>query len=289
MQLADERTLETLDFASIRDRVVALTQTERGRDRTVELAPEIDLPGVRRAQRETAEVRELVVAADLFVGRAIETEPLVAAGARGQTVSATELRAVGDSLAAAAAAYNKARESESDIIKNLTAGYKQLKELISALTDAIDERGAVLDRASPALGRIRRSLVTSQNDARDKVSAMLRSSKYANAIQDAVVTIRDGRFVVPIKAEFSGEFPGIVHDTSSSGQTLFVEPLAALETNNRLRTLRLEEEREVARILAELSKRIGDEGTQIEANIEMLATLDVLVAKARLSISMQAV
>jgi len=288
MILADERTLETLDFASIRDRVVALTQTERGHQRAQELAPHVDLDQVRRAQRETAEVRELVVAADFFVGRAIETEPMVAAGARGQTLSAPELRAVGDSLAAAAAAYNKTRESDSGVIKGLTAGYEPLKDLISALTDAIDERGVVLDRASPALGRIRRNLVTSHNDARERVSAMLRSSKYANAIQDAVVTIRDGRFVVPIKAEFSGEFPGIVHDTSSSGQTLFVEPLAALETNNRLRTLRLEEEREVARILAELSRRIGDGGPQIEANMEMLARIDVLVAKARLSISMQA-
>lgn len=289
MLLADERTLETFDFAGIRGRVVALTQTERGRNRAQELAPFGDLDRVRIAQRETAEVRALVVAVDFFVARAIETEPLVAAGARGQTLSSAELRAVGDSLAAAAAAYNKTRETQSEVIKALSAGYRPLKELIAALTDAIDERGVVLDRASPALGRIRRTLVTSQNEARDKVSAMLRSSKYANAIQDAVVTIRDGRFVVPIKAEFGGEFPGIVHDTSSSGQTLFVEPLAALETNNRLRTLRLEEEREVARILRELSKRIGDDGTQIEANIEMLATLDVLVAKARLSISMQAV
>jgi DNA mismatch repair protein MutS2 len=287
--LADERTLETLDFASIRDRVVALTQTERGRNRAQELAPFVDLERVRTAQHETAEVRELVVTADFFAGRAIETQPMVAAGARGQTLSSNELRAVGDSLAAAAAAYNKTREAESSVIKAITAAYRPLKELIAALTDAIDERGAVLDRASPALGRIRRSLVTSQNEARDKVAAMLRSSKYASAIQDAVVTIRDGRFVVPIKSEFSGEFPGIVHDTSSSGQTLFVEPLAALETNNRLRTLRLEEEREVARILGELSKRIGDQGVQIEANVEMLATLDLLVAKARLSISMQGV
>jgi DNA mismatch repair protein MutS2 len=120
------------------------------------------------------------------------------------------------------------------------------------------------------------------------VSALLRSSKYAKAIQDAVVTIREGRFVVPIKAEFSGEVPGIVHDTSSSGQTLFVEPLAALDANNRLRTLRLEEEREIARILAELSRQVGANAQQIETNVEMLAQLDVLVAKARVAQSMDA-
>ena len=287
--LADERTLETLDFAGIRGRVVALTQTERGRRRAEELTPWLDLARVRSEQRATADVRALVVSADMHVGRAVETEPLTAAATRGQTLSAIELRAAGDSLAAAAAAFNKTREAQSDVIARITAPYKPLKELVSAINDGIDERGTVLDRASPALGRIRRNLVMSQNDARDKVAAMLRSSKYANAIQDSVVTIREGRFVVPIKAEFSGEFPGIVHDTSSSGQTLFVEPLAALETNNRLRTLRLEEEREVARILADFSARVGANAEQIEVNIEMLAVLDVLVAKARLSLAMRAI
>ena len=293
MRLADSRTLETLDFASIRDRVVALTQTQRGRSRAEALEPGTDLEQVQSAQHATAQTRDLVRSHDLFVSRAIETEPLTSAAVRGQILGAVELRALADAMAAAAAAYNKCRAPGALLpdspIASVTAGYQPLRPLISALTDAIDERGTVMDRASPALARIRRNLVISQNDARDKVSAMLRSPKYANAIQDAVVTIREGRFVVPIKAEFSGEFPGIVHDTSSSGQTLFVEPLAALETNNRLRTLRLEESREVARVLAELSGRAGADAVQIEINIEMLAAIDLLIAKAHLSIAMSAV
>ena len=121
------------------------------------------------------------------------------------------------------------------------------------------------------------------------MSAILRSDKYARAIQDHVVTIREGRFVVPIKAEFSGEFPGIVHDTSGSGQTLFVEPLAALETNNRVRTLRLEEEREVQRVLEELSRAVGSHADAIERNVEMLAQSDMLVAKAQVARAMDAI
>ncbi|HLI94684.1 MAG TPA: Smr/MutS family protein, partial [Candidatus Baltobacteraceae bacterium] len=123
---------------------------------------------------------------------------------------------------------------------------------------------------------------------RDRVSALLRSAKFSKAIQDNVVTIREGRFVVPIKAEFSGEVPGIVHDTSSSGQTLFIEPLAALDANNRVRTLRLEEEREIARILQELSRQVGTHAEQIERNVDILAALDLLVAKARVAQSMDA-
>jgi DNA mismatch repair protein MutS2 len=169
------------------------------------------------------------------------------------------------------------------------AGHTSLRDLQRAIADGIDERGAVLDRASPALARIRRSLIQAQGDARDRVGAVLRSAKYARAIQDNVVTIREGRFVVPIKAEFSGEFPGIVHDTSASGQTLFVEPLGALDSNNRLRTLRLEEEREVARILAEFSRRVGADADPIERNVDILAVVDLLGAKAATAEAMNAI
>jgi DNA mismatch repair protein MutS2 len=206
----------------------------------------------------------------------------------GTSLSATELRAVGDAIAAAAAAYNKTREQPNDVLDAITAGYQPLKDVQRAIIDAIDERGVVLERASHALGRIRKNLQQAQADARDRVSSLLRSAKYSKAIQDSVVTIREGRFVIPIKAEFGGEVPGIVHDTSSSGQTLFIEPLAALDANNRLRTLRLEEEREIARILQELSRQVGAHAERIERNIDMLAEIDLLVAKARVGHSMGA-
>ena len=288
MSLADPRTLETLDFAGVRDRVIAQTRTERGRAYAEALTPHTDFEQVRREQAATEHIRALVAAADMHVQAAADTADFTQRAAIGTTLAAAELRAIGDAIAAAAAAYNKTREQPDDAIASITAPYRPLKDVHRALTDAIDERGTVLERASPALGRIRKNIQHAQNEARDRVSAMLRSSKYARAIQDAVVTIREGRFVVPIKAEFSGEVPGIVHDTSSSGQTLFVEPLAALDANNRLRTLRLEEEREIARILQELSRLAGANAEQIDINIEMLAQLDLLVAKARVAQAMNA-
>ncbi len=198
------------------------------------------------------------------------------------------MRSLAEAIGAAAAAFNKTREYTGDALAAVTAPYRPLKDLQKTLTDAIDERGAVLDRASPALGRLRKSLHSAQREARDRVTALLRSPKYARAIQDSVVTIRDGRFVVPVKTEFSAEVPGIVHDTSSSGQTVFVEPLAALETNNRVRTLQIEQEREIARILAQLSREAGAQAPQIEANMEMLAELDGLAAKADVAQAMDA-
>ena len=287
-QIADERTFDALDFAGVRERVVSATRTQRGKARAAELLPSTDFHEVRLEQTRTEVIRQLVVGSDLHVLPAVDTAEITQAAALGRILGPTELRAVADAISSAAAAFNALREEKSYALSAITATYHPLRELQRSLVDAIDERGVVLDRASSALARIRKSLVHAQNDARDRVSAMVRSSKYANAIQDAVVTVRDGRFVIPIKAEFSGEFPGIVHDTSSSGQTLFVEPLAALETNNRVRTLRLGEEREVQRVLEELSRAVGSQGPAIEANVEMLARVDLLVAKAQVARAMDA-
>lgn len=287
MAIADARTLETLDFAGIRERVIAGTHTERGRALAGAVAPLTDFQAVVREQVATAAVRELVAGADFHVRRAVETSPMTESAAIGRTLSGADLRAVAEALASAAAAYRAVRARPGDAVAAIVAPYAPTGDLVAALTDAIDERGAVQDRASATLARVRRGLVAAQGEARERVGSIARSGNCA--IQDAIVTIRDGRFVVPIKAEFAGEFAGIVHDSSASGQTLFVEPLATLETNNRVRTLRLEEEREVARVLEALSKRVGEHAVQIDANVEMLARLDVLAAKAALAIATDAV
>jgi DNA mismatch repair protein MutS2 len=285
---ADARTLEALDFASVRERVVGATRTQRGKRLADEMTPSTAFDAtVRVEQARTSAVRDLIAGADLHVVSAIDTAALTQAAVLGRTLGPTDLRAVGDAIAAAAAAYNAV--CESPVLQSVVAGYVPLRELQRAIADGIDERGAVLDRASPALGRIRRALAQAHVDARDRVGAILKSARYAKAIQDSVVTIREGRFVVPVKAEFSGEFPGIVHDTSSSGATLFIEPLAALESNNRLRTLRIEEEREIQRILEEFSRRVGADASAIERNVDILAAIDLLVAKADVARSMDAI
>ncbi len=278
MTLADDRTLEALDFTAVRDRIVAATRTQRGRAYALELAPYSNFDIVRREQLRTEAVRSLIAGSDFHVMPAIDTSSLTEAAQVGRTLASSDLRSIGDAVAAAAAAYRAVHEHAD--LADVVAGYTPLRELTRSILDAIDERGAVQDRASPALGRIRRSLAQSQAEARDRVASILRSAKYAKAIQEQIVTIRNGRFVVPVKAELAGTLPGIVHDTSSSGQTLFVEPLAALETNNRVRTLQIEEEREVERILETLSREVGNHVAEIEAGIEMLARLDLLAAKA---------
>lgn len=265
----------------MRDRVVRATRTQRGRSYAQGLSPQSDFERVRREQAYTEAVRSLLAGSDFRVMPAIETEPFTQAAAAGRTLGASDLHAIGEAIAAAAAAHRAVGEQPE--LRDVLHGYTSLRDLGRAIADAVDERGAVLDRASPALGRIRRQLAGAQSDARDRVSAILASAKYAKAIQDRIVTIRNGRFVIPIKSEFSGALPSIVHDTSSSGQTLFVEPIAALEANNRVRTLQIEEEREVQRILESLSRAVGSNAGAIEANVEMLARVDLLAAKAELA------
>jgi DNA mismatch repair protein MutS2 len=289
--LADARSLEALDFARIRERVAGQTHAAQAFARAQALEPSTDADLVRRLVAETGEMRALIRAQGFAPARIEEVDDALEIAARGSPLPAHELRAVADALAAGAAAVRAIRESDVDLpmLRERTTPFRPLPKIAGRITDAIDERNAILDRASPALARTRRAVAHAHDEARDRTSALAHSARYARAIQDAIVTVRDGRFVIPIKAEFAGEFPGIVHDTSASGQTLFVEPLETLETNNRVRALRAQEEHEIARILAELSALVGAEAMQIRLDVELYVELDLAYARATVAERMNAV
>jgi DNA mismatch repair protein MutS2 len=288
--LIDERALEVLDFPRIRERYAGQTHAPRSYARALAAEPAADFDLVRTLVGETTEMRALA-RAGFGLSRIDDVDEAVATAARGVALPARDLRAIADALAAGAAAVRGIREAEIEapLLLARSSPFRALPQIVNRVTDAIDERGNVLDRASAALGRIRRGIHQAQDDARDRAAAIVRSSRYAQAIQDAIVTVRDGRFVVPVKAEFQGQIPGIVHDSSSSGQTLFVEPLETLEANNRLRALQAQEAAEIARILAELSSLVGGEAAQIATNVEIYVDLDLAAARARIAEQMSAV
>jgi DNA mismatch repair protein MutS2 len=288
--LADERSLGVLDFGAVRTLVAKQTVTDRAAARAEAMAPLVDLAAVRLEQAATAEMRRLAGDGSFSLPRVREVGEDVARAARGATLAATELREVGIALAAADAAVRRVRaSSETPVLRGRCEGARPLPEVAAAIDRAIGERGEVLDRASPVLARLRRNAVHAMDEARDRCAAILRAPRYAKAIQDSIVTVREGRFVIPVKAEFGNAVPGVVHDTSSSGHTLFIEPLDALDVNNRLRTLRIEEEREVARILGELSTLVGSKAGIAEINLEALAGIDLVLARARVARAMEAV
>jgi DNA mismatch repair protein MutS2 len=288
--LADPRSLEALDFARVRERVAGQTHAAQAHALALAMEPVSDATTVRRLVTETAEMRTLVRSQNFALSQIDDVDEALEIAQRGASLPAAELRAIADALSAGGAAVRAIREAESvPALRDLTSAFRALPTIVTRITDAIDERGSVLDRASPALARVRRQISQAQDDARDRTAALTRSAKYARAIQDSIVTVRNGRYVIPIKAEFAGEFPGIVHDTSATGQTLFVEPLETLETNNRVRALRAQEEHEVARILAELSAITGAEAIQIRTNVAIYVDLDLALARAAVADRMNAV
>lgn len=288
--LADPRSLEALDFARVRERVAGQTHAAQAHARALALEPTADAGTVRRLVNETSEMRTLMRTQNFSLGRIEDVDESLEVAQRGAPLPPAALRAIADALAAGGAAARAIREAEGvPALRDVTSAFRALPSIVTRITDAIDEHGAVLDRASPALGRLRRQIAQAQDDARDRTAALTRAGKYGRAIQEPIVTLRNGRFVIPVKAEFAGEFPGIVHDTSATGATLFIEPLETLETNNRVRALRAQEEHEVARILAELSALAGGEAAQIRTNVAIYVDLDLALARAAVAERMNAV
>lgn len=162
---------------------------------------------------------------------------------------------------------------------------KSLEDRIRAVIISDD---LIDDFASMELADIRRKIRTKQAKAKESLEKIIRSSRYQKALQDSIVTIRDGRFVVPVKAEFKAEIPGLVHDTSSSGATLFVEPMSVVEANNEIRVLEMKEKAEIERILYELSALCASHGESIIQNFQVVITLNLYFAKARLAEKMNA-
>ncbi len=154
---------------------------------------------------------------------------------------------------------------------------------------AIDSEGELSDRASPKLGDIRRKIRQSATSVREKLEKIIKSQSGSKYLQDALVTQRDGRYVVPVKAEYRNEVPGLIHDTSSTGATLFIEPIAVVEINNEIRVLKNKETEEIERILAELSSEASEFAENIRLSFASLTELDVIFAKAKYAFDINAV
>ncbi|MFC4075693.1 endonuclease MutS2 [Salinithrix halophila] len=172
--------------------------------------------------------------------------------------------------------------AELPILRELTGRLTDLKPLAREIDSAIDEDARVVDDASPELARIRRSMIQLQGSIRATLDQMIKSSHNQKMLQDPIITQRNDRYVIPVKVEYRSAFGGLVHDQSASGQTLFIEPESVVHQNNRLRELELEEEREVEKILAQLTGKVAEAGDALLSNLSILTELDVIFAKAEM-------
>lgn len=208
----------------------------------------------------------------------------------GSVLDAKSLLKIGDTLRTARISKTYVEQfNDIPVIRSLSEEINIFKHIEDEIERSILSETEISDDASADLRRIRRQINSEKQNIKNKLNEIVSSSKYSKILQDSVVTMRNERFVVPVKSENRADFPGIVHDTSSSGATMFIEPMAIVNMNNRLSTLKQEEHKEIERILAYLTSLVGEYCEDISHNCDILEQLDFIMAKGKLSVEMNAI
>ena len=281
-----ERTLRVLEFTRIREMLAEGALTAAGRERCLTLEPFCDLPSVRAARAETEEAAVILQ----YTGGHPMTEfpdirPALAICEKGGSLSAGMLLNIAGLLRASRAARDAlvTDRENTPILRSRAEGLFTARNIEKDITDAIISEDEIADRASSELMNIRRHLRGAQERIRDKLNQMIRSAELQKALQDTIITVRNNRYVLPVRAEYRSSVPGLVHDQSSSGATLFIEPMAAVEMGNELKQWELKEQQEIARILAALSAEAAPYAPAMAETVELLSELDFIFAKGLLS------
>lgn len=288
----EQRTLNILEYPKIRQQLAEHTAFSASRELALSLLPDDDIGSVRRAQRATSAARQLFESfPDITVGGARDIRQPVRQTLRGGLLEPPGLLEVAATLEAMRqlrVRLLKLPDEPYGPLLDLAYQLPDLPEIEDAIWRTVDPGGTILDSASPALGKIRSEIRIAHGRLMDRLNAILSSSQYASVLQEPIVTMRDGRYVIPIKATGRRTLRGIVHDQSNTGATLFVEPLQTIELSNAWRELQIAEQQEIIRILQMLSAQIGQDGTQIIEGVAALAEIDLLFAKARYSVALNA-
>src|SRR5579859_1775393 len=279
--------VKTLEFDAVRELLARHTSFSAGRALALELLPTPQIEEARRRQTATAEALKLPgLRPGLHLGGVHDVRPLAERARVGGVLGPEELLDVASTVRGARAwrrGLAPLRDETPTLLELADVYLGDHPGLVEDIQDAIGEGGEVLDSASPALGRIRTELRTAHDRLVTRLRDIMAVPPFRDVVQDPVVTQRAGRYVIPIRAESRGQVPGIVHDQSASGATLFVEPLAVVEMGNRWRSLILEEQREVERILRALSQEVGEQADALTRSVEGLAQIDLARARAALA------
>jgi DNA mismatch repair protein MutS2 len=290
--MISEKTINTLELTKVLDQLAQHTAFSGGAELASDLMPSTDLDEARTWQKETQEARTLFEnKTHISMGGVYDLRDIVLSAPRGILIEAGTLLDIRSTVRRGAMIQRTlGRMNESyPLLAEIAEQIEPCMNLQNAIGDAIDDRGEVKDTASPQLAIIRRDLKIAFDRLQTKLQRLITSPSKVKHLQEAMITMRNGRYVVPLKADNKGKIPGVVHDSSSSGATLFIEPLDTVELNNKWRELQIDEGKEVRRILLELSEMVGDESEYIVRTVEVLAYLDLTFAKARFADDMGAV
>ena len=285
-----EKSMQTLELPRVLDMLADQAVTEEGKDKARRLRPETDPVEVTALLAETtAAVEKMVLGGSpAFAG----VRPVAGSLQRanmGGSLNTRELLDIAKVLAAARSAkeYGEGDAEKKTPIDVLFHSLRPNRFLEDKITGSIVGDGELADSASPELASIRRHMRATESKVRDILQRIISSSQ-AKYLQESIITQRSGRYVVPVKSEFKNEIPGLVHDLSGSGSTFFIEPMGVVKANNELRELQAKEEKEIDRILAELSAEAASFREDINLDYELLIRLDVIFARAKLSNNMHA-
>jgi DNA mismatch repair protein MutS2 len=287
---ADAGTLRALEFDAIVGQLAELTAFGPSRELAAASLPVADAPHVALLQDQTDEaVRLLDEQAQASIGGARDVRAAIGRARRGGRLTTQELLDVAETARATGQFAARLATWKGRHLAELHEALDAAPLLRERIERSVDESGQVLDSASAELAAIRRRLRTAQDRVRERLNAMLRSSDLAGLIGEAIVTVRGGRYVIPIRAEAKGRVKGIVHDQSASGATLFIEPLGAVELNNTWTQATLDAAREEERIIEELSREVEGRAESLLDSLSALARADLWMARARLALQMDAV
>ncbi len=288
----NQRTLKVLEFNNIRQMLSDCAVIEETKLRAQKIFPVTDIYTAKKLLLETREAETLIIKKGAPSISPVKNAALFAKRAQsGGNLSMGELLGVAHILRMARGflAYFKEEDMDSfPSLRGVLEGVAENKKLEQAIFSAIISAEEMADDASGELLSIRRKMRTLHIKIRDVLNDMVHSNQYSTALQEKVVTMRNDRYVIPVKSEQKAKVPGVVHDSSASGQTLFIEPMAAVEINNKIRSLVGEEKDEIERILRELSEKVGKCADEILGNYNALLELDFIFAKGRLSLNMEA-
>ncbi|WP_314625339.1 endonuclease MutS2 [uncultured Selenomonas sp.] len=286
----EKETLDTLEYDKIRAMLEARAGSILGKEKARAILPSSDFDEVAELLHETEEAVRLSAFSSPPLGGIFDIRESLAKAGRGAVLDLGDFTDLLSTMHAMRAVKHFFKEMELDvpIVKEQARGIEILGQLERRLENSIDMHGNMLDDASVELSRIRRELRSGNRRAKEQMEAILHRTEYQKFFQDAIITQRGERNVIPIKQEYRQSFPGIVHDQSASGATLFIEPLALVDLNNDLKQLALAEKNEMQRILRLLSQAVGENSSILKEKCTILAHLDFIFARAKLAAAMQA-
>ena len=288
----NEKAFRTLEFNKIIKKLTDLAVSPMGKEKAQSLVPSVVISDIVNSQKETSEAVSMAMRkGSLSLGGLREIRPQLKRASMGGTLSIEELMNIGEFLYVCRKAKNYAKNENKAETYEILDGLFMLIELIlkleNEITRCIVSEVEISDDASTGLRNVRKEIRASNDKIRDQLNGIINSSAYRNMLQDFVITIRNDRYCVPVKAEYRSSFPGMIHDQSNTGSTIFIEPMSVVQLNNKIKELQAKEKEEIEKILAYLSEMVTENCPLLEANLEILTQLDFIFAKANLSISMR--